>query len=65
VCHSEEPFGHAQDKLRDEESAFDFSILIERSGKSAKQMLHFVQHDTTANCDRPEGFVFLLRLCAS
>jgi hypothetical protein len=25
VCHSEEPFGHAQDKLRDEESAFDFS----------------------------------------
>ena len=21
-CHSEEPFGHAQDKLRDEESAF-------------------------------------------
>ncbi|MGH8525981.1 MAG: hypothetical protein ACREXY_17795 [Gammaproteobacteria bacterium] len=21
-CHSEEPFGHAQDKFRDEESAF-------------------------------------------
>ena len=41
VCHSEE--------RSDEESAFDFSVLIERIGKSAKQMLHFVQHDTRAN----------------
>jgi hypothetical protein len=46
VCHSEEPFGHAQDKLRDEESAFDFSVLVVRIAKSTKQMLHFVQHDT-------------------
>jgi hypothetical protein len=27
-------------------------------GKSAKQMLHFIQHDTTANCERSEGFGF-------
>jgi hypothetical protein len=34
--------------------------------KSAKQMLHFIQHDKTANCERPEGFGFPLqplRLC--
>jgi hypothetical protein len=37
VCHSEEPC--------DEESAFDF--LIEKRLEKAKQMLHFVQHDTT------------------
>jgi hypothetical protein len=46
VCHSEE--------RSDEESAFDFSVLVERIGKSAKQMLHFVQHDTTANSERLE-----------
>jgi hypothetical protein len=58
ACHSEE--------RRDEESAFDFSVLIERMRKSAKQMLHFIQHDKTANCERPEGFGFPLqplRLC--
>jgi hypothetical protein len=27
--------------------------------KSAKQMLHFVQHDTTANSENREGFEFL------
>jgi hypothetical protein len=57
VCHSEE--------RRDEESAFDFSVLIERMRKSAKQMLHFIQHDKTANCERPEGFGFPLRLCGN
>jgi hypothetical protein len=46
LCHSEE--------CSDEESAFDFSVLLERIGESAKQMLHFVQHDTTANSDRPK-----------
>jgi hypothetical protein len=53
ACHSEE--------CSDEESVFDFSVLVE---KNAKQMLHFVQHDTTANSDRPEGFVLLGGLCA-
>jgi hypothetical protein len=48
----------------DEESAFDFSVLIERIGKIAKQMLHFVQHDTTENSERLEGFLFLGGLCA-
>jgi hypothetical protein len=67
VCHSEE--------YSDEESAFDFSVLVERIGKKPKQMLHFVQHDRTANSERPEGFVSLgglstrsghaLRFCAS
>ena len=31
--------------------------------KSAKQMLHFVQHDTTANSEHLEGFGFLSDLC--
>jgi hypothetical protein len=64
VCHSEEPC--------DEESAFHF--LIERTGESAKQMLHGVypelcrrvQHDTT-NSQCREGFGFSsrpLRVCA-
>jgi len=57
VCHSEE--------CSDEESAFDFCVLVERIGKSAKQMLHFVQHDTTENLDRPEEFVLLSALCPS
>src|SRR5919108_2543382 len=50
-CHSEE--------RSDEESAFPF--LVERIRKRAKQMLHFVQHDTTANSDCPKGFGFPLR----
>jgi hypothetical protein len=45
VCHFEEPFGHAQDKFRDEESAFDFSVLVERI-------------DTTANSARRKHFVY-------
>jgi hypothetical protein len=56
VCHSEE--------LSDEESAFDFPFLVQRIGKSTKQMLHFIQHDTAANCERSEGFGFLGALCA-
>ena len=51
VCHSEE--------RSDEESAFGFPILVERVEKKAKQMLHFVQHDTTANSEHREGFRFL------
>ncbi len=35
-CHSQEPFGHAQGRLRDEESAFDFRFLIERVRKKRK-----------------------------
>jgi hypothetical protein len=33
--------------MSDEESAFDFFVPVERIGKSAKQMLHSVQHDKT------------------
>jgi hypothetical protein len=51
VWYSEKSFGHAQDKLHDEESAFDFPRLDERIRKSAKQMLHFVQHDTSENSE--------------
>jgi hypothetical protein len=58
VCHSEE--------CSDEESAFDLSVLVERIDQKRKQMLHgvypelcrSVQHDRTANSDRPEEFVF-------
>jgi hypothetical protein len=57
VCHSEE--------YSDEESAFDSCVLVERIEKSAKQMFHFVQHDTTENLDRPEEFVLLSALCPS
>jgi hypothetical protein len=38
-----------------------FLFLVQRIGKSAKQMLHFIQHDTTANCERCEGFGFSWR----
>jgi hypothetical protein len=51
VCHSEE--------CSDEESAFDFPFLVQRIGKSAKQMLHFIQHDTTANSNVPKDSGFL------
>jgi hypothetical protein len=39
VCHSEE--------RRDEESAFDFSVLIERILKNQSRCFTSVQHDTT------------------
>jgi hypothetical protein len=52
VCHSEE--------RSDEESVLTFRPG-RGSGKSTKQMLHFVQHDTTANFDSPKGFGFPLR----
>jgi hypothetical protein len=32
--------------------------LLKEFRKSAKQMLHFVQHDTTANSEHLEGFGF-------
>ena len=57
MCHSEE--------YSDEESAFDFSVLVERIGKKPKQMLQFVPHDTTVRSDRLEGFVSLGCPCAS
>jgi hypothetical protein len=57
VCHSE--------KRSDEESGCDFPFLIERIGKSAKQMLHFVQHDTTANAERSQRIRFSLAPFAS
>ena len=44
-CHSEEPFGHAQDKLRDEESVCSRF----RGVKNIKQILHFVQDDNLVN----------------
>ena len=40
-CHSEEPFGFAQDKLRDEESAFS-AVGGSRSSVVSKQILHGV-----------------------
>jgi hypothetical protein len=48
VCHSEE--------RSDEESALAFPSWSKELRKSAKQMLHFVQHDTTANSEYREGF---------
>jgi hypothetical protein len=33
-----------------------FLFLVKRIGKNAKQMLHFIQHDTTANCERSERY---------
>jgi hypothetical protein len=56
VCHSEE--------CSDEESAFDFPFLVQRIGKSAKQMLHFIQHDTILAPFAPlRESHFWLRLC--
>jgi hypothetical protein len=57
VCHSEE--------CSDEESALTFLFLVKRIGKSAKQMLHFIQHDTTANCERSERYGFFFASFAS
>jgi hypothetical protein len=39
-CHSEEPFGRAQDKLRDEESA---CFSVSKGSKTIKQILHCVR----------------------
>jgi hypothetical protein len=36
VCHSEEPFGYAQDKFRDEESAFDFPFPGQKNWEKCK-----------------------------
>jgi hypothetical protein len=36
-----------------------FLFLIQRIGKGAKQMLHFVQHDTTATPNGPKDSGFL------
>ena len=38
-------------------------LLVKEFRKSAKQMLHFVQHDTTANSEHLGGFGFLSDLC--
>jgi hypothetical protein len=35
-CHSEKPFGHAQDKFRDEESAFCFVVSEHQRGLRTK-----------------------------
>jgi hypothetical protein len=40
-CHSEEPFGDAQDKLRAEESV----VICFEGVKNIKQILHCVQDD--------------------